>query len=710
MSYLLIYIVAVGTLLSLSLGAWAMAPKLSYSTGRSYQQQKQIKLVMIAEQCKRGNLTFFQDHFFSNPNFAINEPLEDNKAGWQLIHIVSQCGHPWIIDQTLRHGADPNARSLERSTTPLLLAANNGYVKACEVLMAPRYSTGHFGLWTADKRELGLMYALGLRWDVSRREGADPRMRDLVHMSPIHAAVLSGNYMMVEYLLDNGADIEDRDRSGDTPLLLAVYNVHPVIVKVLISRGADLKASNFLAETALLVLRRAFEDEYEATYRPSSHSQSNANRISRQRFKQVIALLDRRLDLQRPENGAISVKFEKLPPGAYFPRANDLDEDELDDDMLRDYFENTVGPQYRRPYNDIEKHVHEQPQCYDSLKNARHAMVENQDRVFSSKFYFGPPVEESERVADLYAHVFGVLDGHASKEISEYLASNLPRRLEAAFHRGKFAYISSGIVSQANDDTSIDDEAQNVVSVRLDKKTSTLVKELIRKVIQELDEEICQLPGGYGTGSTVSFVLKIQNTAFVINIGDSRTIILEDETTMFTTNEHKPINEHERKHIERAGGFLGAYNRLNNVLDVSRAFGNCMFKASRQNALQMTDKCELYDAHNGMLRLTPDINVVHLNFAEHGYAFICATDGLLFQKAATDYIVNQFSLHADEPDICDTMTRHARQERSKDDISVIFVVYPFPYKSRYAAAEEVTSNSPKPSTKSTGRKVRYKRK
>merc|ERR1719383_1096773 len=61
-------------------------------------------------------------------------------------------------------------------------------------------------------------------------------------MTPLHQAVLDGNFEAVRLLLRNGADINKLDEDCWTPLHAACAEGHVDIVKYLLDEGADTSA------------------------------------------------------------------------------------------------------------------------------------------------------------------------------------------------------------------------------------------------------------------------------------------------------------------------------------------------------------------------------------------------------------------------------------------------------------------------------------
>ena len=68
---------------------------------------------------------------------------------------------------------------------------------------------------------------------------------------PIDIAVMNGNALVVQYLVDQGAQLQNPGANGQPPLHLACWRGHPHIVELLLKRGADPLIKNKAGETAL---------------------------------------------------------------------------------------------------------------------------------------------------------------------------------------------------------------------------------------------------------------------------------------------------------------------------------------------------------------------------------------------------------------------------------------------------------------------------
>ncbi|PJZ30497.1 hypothetical protein CH378_07635 [Leptospira kmetyi] len=90
----------------------------------------------------------------------------------------------------------------------------------------------------------GLENALRSGQGINQR---DPFFRNY---TPLMVAAREGEYLIAEYLIQQGADVNARTRDGHTALMMAAFNRYPEIVKLLIRSGADLHATTTQGHTA----------------------------------------------------------------------------------------------------------------------------------------------------------------------------------------------------------------------------------------------------------------------------------------------------------------------------------------------------------------------------------------------------------------------------------------------------------------------------
>lgn len=240
-------------------------------------------------------------------------------------------------------------------------------------------------------------------------------------------------------------------------------------------------------------------------------------------------------------------------------------------------------------------------------------------------------------------HLYGVFDGHGGSYVSAFLKKNMSR----------------------------------LPRVLCDNPPQT-EKELatrIRMFFIVLDMELYGKKSTYRTGSTASVLLfnDLSQAAYIVNLGDSRTILFDVDNVLFESVDHKPDSERERKRFARisqgepdAVRVIKGVARVRGSLAVSRAFGDWKYKISveaddrlmesgwaadgGQGALSRTKRFEMppYDSdpNHYPVSALPDVYAVNLQAnSRNGKATyaILACDGLwdvMSAKAVASFIVD----------------------------------------------------------------------
>ena len=100
--------------------------------------------------------------------------------------------------------------------------------------------------------------------------GGDLFERDRKGRTPLHQAVIDGNYALVQHLINAGADVNDIDNEGHTVLHAANFLVgkqDEKIVRLLIEKGADCSIKNSKGRTALFYMAtKTIKDATELDY------------------------------------------------------------------------------------------------------------------------------------------------------------------------------------------------------------------------------------------------------------------------------------------------------------------------------------------------------------------------------------------------------------------------------------------------------------
>eukprot|EP01104_Vermistella_antarctica_P009171 TRINITY_DN2337_c1_g1_i1.p1 TRINITY_DN2337_c1_g1~~TRINITY_DN2337_c1_g1_i1.p1 ORF type:complete len:1059 (-),score=167.30 TRINITY_DN2337_c1_g1_i1:1624-4800(-) len=131
-------------------------------------------------------------------------------------------------------------------------------------------------------------------------------------------------------------------------------------------------------------------------------------------------------------------------------------------------------------------------------------------------------------------------------------------------------------------------------------KTTTDVEAALIQTFERVHSSIREYGVGDGTTAVVSVV--IDQTLFVANAGDCRTLLVTNADSrdegvrsfIQASRDHKPYADDERARIVEAGGFVSENKRANGVLALSRALGDTEFEPVISHVPEIT-KFELND-------------------------------------------------------------------------------------------------------------------
>jgi ankyrin repeat protein len=159
------------------------------------------------------------------------ELIHSRSDGATALHFAALRGRLDVIDWLLSKGADIDALDEEFQSPPIGWANETGKMRAVDLLdeRGATYS-------------LRLAAAIGNLTQVQQKIAQTP---DLVNCldgygTPLHAAVLWGQYEVARYLLQCGADISGETQDGLTALELAMEQArHPKQITPLISEARE---------------------------------------------------------------------------------------------------------------------------------------------------------------------------------------------------------------------------------------------------------------------------------------------------------------------------------------------------------------------------------------------------------------------------------------------------------------------------------------
>jgi len=182
----------------------------------------------------------------------------------------------------------------------------------------------------------------------------------------------------------------------------------------------------------------------------------------------------------------------------------------------------------------------------------------------------------------------GIFDGHGGSACAEFLCDNLHLNLDQ----------------------------------RLSEEKTPLHKETIIQVFQETDRQFFDNEFDLerrqsGSTAVVLLVDERNRRAVIANVGDSMAVLSRTGNAVRLSVEHRVSNPVERKRILKAGADV-IRERLDGVLEFTRAFGNARFKYMNLAATQADDQ-------KALLAIP---NVTEFELTDEDDFIVLASDGL----------------------------------------------------------------------------------
>lgn len=213
---------------------------------------------------------------------------------------------------------------------------------------------------------------------------------------------------------------------------------------------------------------------------------------------------------------------------------------------------------------------------------------------------------------------FGVFDGHGGREAAVYAAKNLYPKIGRNFSLNPNEPLKS-----------------------------------ITSAFEETNAWMMQQRMDCGSTAAIGFV--VDSTLYTANVGDTRVVLgCKDKKAVRLSFDHKPSVPSEKERIERLGGEVTkkfGVARVNGVLGVSRAFGDC--------------KLIPY------VSATPHINILELT--DETMFLIIACDGLWDEFSDKEAVEVVFDKANTVQNIAEYLTNMAIMRGSQDNVSVVVV-------------------------------------
>ncbi len=273
---------------------------------------------------------------------------------------------------------------------------------------------------------------------------------------------------------------------------------------------------------------------------------------------------------------------------------------------------------------------------------------------------------------------FGVFDGHAGVQASEYCSKNL------------LEHIMSDIASIPQP------PSPETIQVALKKGFVSFDQ----KMLTALGYADSKMRGG----TTAVTAMITPDKIIWANCGDSRGILCRSGNLAFNTEDHKPYLEKEQKRIESAGGTV-MMQRVNGSLAVSRALGDFEFKTTEEDRDTILP--------NPVVCAEPDVTITERDEANDEFLLL-ACDGVydvMSNEEIIQFVRKKLTTTSNLPEICNSLIDLclykvctclcisslvllcvcvcARLQNSRDNMSVILITFPGAPKVSDEAVEKV---------------------
>lgn len=222
---------------------------------------------------------------------------------------------------------------------------------------------------------------------------------------------------------------------------------------------------------------------------------------------------------------------------------------------------------------------------------------------------------------------FGVFDGHGGRDAAIYAAKNLHLKIGRNFSLNAHEPLKS-----------------------------------ITSAFEETNAWMMQQRMNSGSTAAVSFV--VDSTLYTANVGDTRVVLgWKDKKAVRLSFDHKPSVSSEKDRIERLGGEVTkkfGVARVNGVLGVSRAFGDCKLVP--------------------FVSAVPHINILELT--DETMFLIIACDGFWDEFSDQEAVELVFDKSSSVVNMGEYLSNMAIMRGSNDNVSVV-VVYLNPRSAMY---------------------------
>lgn len=208
----------------------------------------------------------------------------------------------------------------------------------------------------------------------------------------------------------------------------------------------------------------------------------------------------------------------------------------------------------------------------------------------------------------------------------------------------------------------------------------SMVENAIKSAFLGIDDQMrVDMPKDM-SGCTAVCTIISPTHLFIANCGDSRAVLYDGSSPRFATEDHKPINPKERQRIIDAGGT--ATQRINGTLAVSRALGDFEFKKNWSRG-----RCQQL--------VSPEPEVTVIERKPNDEFLILACDGIwdvIDNDDLCRYVKHELMIESDLEKVCSSVLDVCLCKGSRDNMSIILVVFETGPKLSESEIERVKKN------------------
>ncbi|KAK7552549.1 hypothetical protein BKA81DRAFT_378120 [Phyllosticta paracitricarpa] len=209
--------------------------------------------------------------------------------------------------------------------------------------------------------------------------------------------------------------------------------------------------------------------------------------------------------------------------------------------------------------------------------------------------------------------VFAMFDGQSlssgGSKIAKYLYDNFKNRFSDELERLRTHETAVDALRRSY--LGLNKDLAGAATQSQDKGAAAPVVHRGANNIPDLSEE------DLNSGSVATVIFLKEMELYVANVGDAQALLIHSEGShRVITRKHDPAEASERQRIREAGGFVSRQGKLNDVLEVSRAFGYVQMSPSviaaphvTQTSLRESDEMILVASRELWDYMTPDFAV-----------------------------------------------------------------------------------------------------